>query len=792
MPVRSEEIDYLIYRYLLEHNYAHSAFVFNTEANVEKNAAAQKLDIGSVKRDALVLTIRRAMLYKDLVYHTPLHGPMINCKAELNLIGKHICDVVLPDNESTEESNTNSPDGDSPPHGPNEVQRDNNNDNNIENRGNNNNSSTSNGNNHNTSKSSGSGNLKPFISEGEVDVRNDFVSSKSDRDLHPPHSDHIPDSVSSQRRKRIRRNSESVRNEIIQSNAGSSMKSLKVSKIDDSKSDISRRKKSKNNDDDMKSTSDADSIHSQDDPPESSKKPITTRGRKKSQQKSVAFGSKIIVKKSKPLRSRNDQDSVSSKGDDDSSKLDDFHRSITTPKDKGKLVQNFNNNLDEKSDFNLIFGTQSSLKDKKIKLYDDDSHCDPHTIYSDSYDPETLIDDMEIDSPQNIPSPSSVIRNIPHPNRTFHQKPLIYKVDDKSHTLLNNLLRQGEEFMTCAWKPGDYVLATGGRDGKVRIWKDINGDATNTWKNVMSTTYHLITSHDPIVTWVEWTVKGDMIACSYDTGIAGVYRDDCIFRRKLDGHKSSVSKIKWSPKGDYLATVSCDVNNLILLWDLDGNYSRLDDLHKKTVTDVAWNDNALASCSSDGKVILWKLSSINDKLEIRPFEYAGHDGEVFSIQWDPTKNYLASCARDGTCKIWSNEKRDPLQTISSKDGDITLAKWHPKSTTEQHWLLTTSKDSGIVRFWDALEPRCWHNIHLHQSHINTIEFSPDGRYFASGSKDSFLNIVDVKTYLTVETHCLGNDIMSIEWNHKSTQIAARLHNGNVYVVMVLDVKKKST
>ncbi|RIB18696.1 WD40-repeat-containing domain protein [Gigaspora rosea] len=739
MPVRSEEIDYLIYRYLLEHNYAHSAFVFNTEANVEKNAAAQKLDIGSVKRDALVLTIRRAMLYKDLVYHTPLHGPMINCKAELNLIGKHICDVVLLDNESTEETNTNSPDGDSPPHGPNEVQRDNNNDNNIENRGNNNNSSTSNGNNNNTSKSSGSGNLKPFISEELL-----------------------------------------IEYKILE---------LKVSKIDDSKSDVSRRKKSKNNDDDVKSTSDADSIHSQDDPPESSKKPITTRGRKKSQQKSVAFGSKIIVKKSKPLRSRNDQDSVSSKGDDDSSKLDDFHRSIT-PKDKGKLVQNFN--FDEKSDFNLMFGTQS-LKDKKIKIYDDDSHCDPHAIYSDSYDPETLIDDMEIDSPQNIPSPSSVIRNIPpHPNRTLHQKPLIYKVDDKSHTLLNNLLRQGEEFMTCAWKPGDYVLATGGRDGKVRIWKDINGDATNTWKNVMSTTYHLITSHDPIVTWVEWTVKGDMIACSYDTGIAGVYRDDCIFRRKLDGHKSSVSKIKWSPKGDYLATVSCDVNNLILLWDLDGNYSRLDDLHKKTVTDVAWNDNALASCSSDGKVILWKLSSVNDKLEIRPFEYAGHDGEVFSIQWDPTKNYLASCARDGTCKIWSNEKRDPLQTISSEDGDITLAKWHPKSTTEQHWLLTTSKDSGIVRFWDALEPRCWHKIHLHQSHINTIEFSPDGRYFASGSKDSFLNIVDVKTYLTVETHCLGNDIMSIEWNHKSTQIAARLHNGNVYVVMVLDVKKKST
>ncbi|CAG8707572.1 3932_t:CDS:2 [Dentiscutata erythropus] len=782
MPVRSEEIDYLIYRYLLEHNYAHSAFVFNTEANVEKNAAAQKLDIGSVKRDALVLTIRRAMLYKDLVYHTPLHGPMINCKAELNLIGKHICDVILPDNESTEETNTNSPDGDSPPHGPNEIHRDGNNDNNIENRGNNNNSSTSNGNN-NMSKSSGSGNVKSFISEGEVDVRND---SKSDRDLPPPHSDHIPDTVSVQRRKRIRRNSESVRNEIIQSNSGSSMKPLKVSKIDDSKSDISRRKKSKNNDDDVKSTSDADSIHSQDDPPESSKKPITTRGRKKSQ-KTVAFGSKSAVKKSKPLRSRLDQDSVSSKGDDDS-KLDDFHRSVTS-KDKGKLVQNFN--FDEKSDFNLMFGSQS-LKDKKLKPYDDDSHCDPHAIYSDSYDPEALPDDMEIDSPQNIPSPSSVIRNIPHPTRTLHQKSLIYKVDDKSHTLLNNLLRQGEEFMTCAWKPGDYVLATGGRDGKVRIWKDINGDATNTWKNVMSTTYHLITSHDPIVTWVEWTVKGDMIACSYDTGIAGVYRDDCIFRRKLDGHKSSVSKIKWSPKGDYLATVSCDVNNLILLWDLDGNYSRLDDLHKKTVTDVAWNDNALASCSSDGKVILWKLSSVNDKLEIRPFEYAGHDGEVFSIQWDPTKNYLASCARDGTCKIWSNEEREPLQTISSEDGDITLAKWHPKSTTEQHWLLTTSKDSGIVRFWDALEPRCWHKIHLHQSHINTIEFSPDGRYFASGSKDSFLNIVDVKTYLTVETHCLGNDIMSIEWNHKSTQIAARLHNGNVYVVMVLDVKKKST
>ncbi|RHZ70583.1 hypothetical protein Glove_269g63 [Diversispora epigaea] len=407
-------------------------------------------------------------------------------------------------------------------------------------------------------------------------------------------------------------------------------------------------------------------------------------------------------------------------------------------------------------------------------------------------------DDMEIDVPVSPPSPALIVNKNtlsplyapPVSQSVPTKKPLSSRTSPMTNTIvhklesLNHILLKvpGEELVSFSWKPNEDVLATGGQDGILRIWhipdfserlQEPKKIEYPPWLNEIDTT------QAAFITWLDWhPTQDDLIACSYFNGLSTVYKiNSGLLHRKLEEHRASTLKIKWSPKGFRVLTASCDKN--VICWDRDGQAMRFAEVHKETVTDVAWKDDRIfASCSNDKKIFLWDF-----KTKERPtMEFAGHDDEVFSIKWDPTKNYLASCSKDGKCKIWSEGNHAPLQTLQTKDGPITCAEWHPKSNDNETLLLTTSQNSGVVRIWSALEGICLRDFSPHKLHINAIEFCSNGQYFATGSADNHLHIIDAKTYKIRESHFLGNDIMSIKWNHNCTKIAATLHNGTIYII----------
>ncbi|KAJ0785689.1 putative transcription factor WD40-like family [Helianthus annuus] len=45
------------------------------------------------------------------------------------------------------------------------------------------------------------------------------------------------------------------------------------------------------------------------------------------------------------------------------------------------------------------------------------------------------------------------------------------------------------------------------------------------------------------------------------------------------------------------------------------------------------------------------VCKVGDNRPVKAF--AGHQGEVNAIKWDPTGSLLASCSDDSTAKIWS-------------------------------------------------------------------------------------------------------------------------------------------
>ena len=75
----------------------------------------------------------------------------------------------------------------------------------------------------------------------------------------------------------------------------------------------------------------------------------------------------------------------------------------------------------------------------------------------------------------------------------------------------------------------------------------------------------------------------------------------------------------------------------------------------------------------------------------------GHTGNVWSVDWHPTDpRVLASCADDGTIRLWNPESGDLLVTIEAlADGHLSWVRFGPDGET------VAARGSGDETFvWD--------------------------------------------------------------------------------------------
>ncbi|OII76918.1 hypothetical protein cand_022610 [Cryptosporidium andersoni] len=87
----SDEINLLVYRYLIENGFVHTGFCFNTEANIPKNPLLSS-QIDKIPPNALIALLQKALLYIYLEYHTADEsGEEIRCEEPFSLFKKHEC-----------------------------------------------------------------------------------------------------------------------------------------------------------------------------------------------------------------------------------------------------------------------------------------------------------------------------------------------------------------------------------------------------------------------------------------------------------------------------------------------------------------------------------------------------------------------------------------------------------------------------------------------------------------------------------------------------------------------------
>jgi len=248
-------------------------------------------------------------------------------------------------------------------------------------------------------------------------------------------------------------------------------------------------------------------------------------------------------------------------------------------------------------------------------------------------------------------------------------------------------LEDHKDAVSCvAFDPQGATLASGSRDGTVKLWEVQSGKLLRTLE-----------------------VRGTSTSVAFDPQGATL------------------------ASGSYLDSSLWEARSGKLLRTLEGDW--------KSATSVAFDPQGetLACGTSGGTVTLWEARS--GKL-LRTLE--GHQGWIWSVTFDPQSGTLASSSADNTVKLWEARSGRPLHTLERHQDPVLSVAFDPQSGT-----LASGSADKTVRLWEARSGKQHLVLEAHTAFVDCVAFSPDGRLLASKSRDQTVRLWNCKTWETV-------------------------------------------
>ena len=283
-------------------------------------------------------------------------------------------------------------------------------------------------------------------------------------------------------------------------------------------------------------------------------------------------------------------------------------------------------------------------------------------------------------------------------------------------------------------------------------------------------------------------------------------------------HERYVNSAQFSPDGNHIVTASDD--STAIVWDAKTG---------KQVGETMKHENEVTSAqfSPDGKYIVTKSDDKTAKIwDAQTGKQVGetmiHNGWVNSAQFSPDGNYIVTASWDHTAKIWDAKtgkqvgetmKHDsPVKSaqfsldgkhVVTKSGDYTANVWSIYNNSvkitithkEQVRATDFMQDSinfGDVIFGDIVSELVGHShsnkyykgpfitnskernrkFLRHEDHVNSVQFSPDGKYIVTASDDSTAIVWNAKTRVQV-----GETM-----KHEGSVHSAQFSPGGEYIV----------
>ena len=280
-----------------------------------------------------------------------------------------------------------------------------------------------------------------------------------------------------------------------------------------------------------------------------------------------------------------------------------------------------------------------------------------------------------------------------------------------------------------SFAPDGKTLASGGRDGTIRLWDVESKRQTAVWEG-----------HWDSVFSVSFSPDGKTLASGVGSDILGsgyIRLWDVASGRQtaiLVGHTDIVSSVSFSPDGKTLASGSGspyrDRDRTIRLWDVaSGRQTAVLEGHRGEVFSVSFSPDGrtLASGSKDSTIRLWDVESGRQTAVL-----VEHTSSVYSVSFSPDGRTLASGSLVGTIRLWDVESGRQTAVLEGHTNWVESVSFSPDGRT-----LASGGWDGTIRLWEVGSRRQTAVLEGHTGNVYSVSFSPDGRTLASGSGSTY-------------------------------------------------------